>query len=84
MQPEFTINAPIQSVWSWQSKYRYYTVYLQQNLFEEWTITQSWGGLKNRLGGVKIVTFSDSHTALIYISRLIKIRREREYKNIGS
>ena len=79
MQERITIQEPIQRVWHWHSKYRYYTVYLQKNLFGEWTITQSWGGLKNRLGGVKIITFSSIYDALKEINILSKLRTKRNY-----
>lgn len=82
MQEKTIIGQPNQRVWRWHSKYRYYTVYLQQNLFGEWTITQSWGGLKNRLGGYKVITFMYNYEAINYLEKLIMYRIKRGYNDM--
>ncbi len=81
MQQKITINETLQRVWRWHSKYRYYSVYLQKNLFGEWIITQSWGGLKNRLGGMKTMTFTTINEALNFVCLLEKKRIKRNYFN---
>ena len=34
--------------WYWESKNRYYSVRLQRNLFAEWTLLKSWGGIMSK------------------------------------
>ncbi len=81
MQEKIILEQPIQRVWRWHSKYRYYNVYLQKNLFGEWTITQSWGGLKNRLGGFRMMTFTTINEACNQIYDIAEIRNKKGYKS---
>ncbi|MDF3048146.1 MAG: hypothetical protein K0R73_1264 [Candidatus Midichloriaceae bacterium] len=40
--------------WIYKSKHRYYIIRLERNLFNEWCILKSWGGIYNKLGGYKL------------------------------
>ena len=41
--------------WHWESKFRYYKLFLCQNLFAEWIIMKQWSGLKTRIQGSKTI-----------------------------
>lgn len=68
------------NTWRWHSKYRYYTVRLQKNLFGEWTLIKSWGGLKNRLGNYSILTCSSLDEALRDVQNTNEVRSKRGYE----
>jgi hypothetical protein len=55
---------------------RVYTLVLDQDLLEDWTVVQSWGGKENRRGGGKI-THVPSFEAGLALVRAIARRRER-------
>ncbi|KIE04544.1 hypothetical protein NF27_HL00090 [Candidatus Jidaibacter acanthamoeba] len=59
-------------IWKWRSESRYYTISLQQNLFNEWTIIKSWGGLQNNLGSFAVQTFDHLNNALKEIANVTK------------
>jgi len=65
--------------WYWKSENRYYSIRLQQNLFEEWTLLKSWGGLKNKLGRVKLKTYNSLNEALKEIHQTSNLRSKRKY-----
>ncbi len=65
--------------WYWKSENRYYSVRLQQNLFKEWTLLKSWGGLKNRLGSVRLETYNSLNEALKEIHQTSNLRSKRKY-----
>lgn len=66
--------------WEWRSDSRYYIVRLQKNLFDEWTLIKSWGGLQNNLGSLAIQTFTHINDAFIEIANIAKKREKRNYK----
>ncbi|KIE04083.1 hypothetical protein NF27_JR00060 [Candidatus Jidaibacter acanthamoeba] len=67
-------------IWKWRSDSRYYTVRLQQNLFNEWTLIKSWGGLQNNLGNLAVQTFNHIDDATKEIENIRKRRVSRHYK----
>lgn len=79
MQQNYNTLQPLQNAWRWQSKYRYYTIHLQKNLFDEWTLIKSWGGLKNRLGNYSILTCSSLDEALKWVEEMDRLRGKRGY-----
>ncbi|KIE04538.1 hypothetical protein NF27_HL00030 [Candidatus Jidaibacter acanthamoeba] len=66
-------------IWKWRSESRYYTIRLQQNLFNEWTLINSWGGLQNNLGNLAVQTFGHIEDAINEIEVIGRKRRRRGY-----
>jgi hypothetical protein len=66
----------------WETKTRYYTVYLRQDLFCEWILERSWGGRYNRRGGEKVVLCSSYQDGLGRIEKLYKLKQKHRYEVI--
>ena len=62
-----------------ESKDRYYTVILQQNLFHEWSIIKCYGGKDNKLGNMIIESCDSYHDGTNKIEQIKKTRRSRKY-----
>ena len=63
-----------------ESKDRYYTIVLQQDLFHEWSIIKCYGGKDNKLGNMLIKSFSSYEKAMSKIEEIKKRRKARKYK----
>ncbi len=71
--------------YSWtKEKKRYYNIYLDKGLFNDWTITCVWGGVNSRLGNYKLYAFDDIQEAYNMIEHIIKRRLKRGYTRIKS
>ena len=62
-----------------ESKDRYYTVILQQDLFHEWSIIKCYGGKDNKLGNMIIESCDSYHGGINKIEQIKKARRSRKY-----
>ena len=62
-----------------ESKDRYYTVILQQNLFHEWSIIKCYGGKDNKLGNMIIEPCYLYQDGTNKIEQIKKARRSRKY-----
>jgi len=58
------------------SEDRVYNVMLQQDLLEDWTVVQSWGGKGNLRGGGKVTHVEDHASGMALLEQIAK-RRER-------
>lgn len=58
----------------WHS--RFYTAVLDQDLFNQWTVTRSWGSAKSGQGGGR-VSVVESFEAGLRLLQVIRRRRER-------
>lgn len=65
-------------------KHRYYLVYLTQDLFGEWVIIKSWGGIDKAGGQVISIPCTTYEEAIIQIERIKKIRERRGYALVHS
>lgn len=63
-----------------ESKDRYYTIVLQQDLFHQWSIIQCYGGNGNNLGNIIIKSFNSYKEAIGKIEEIKKRRVARKYK----
>ncbi len=64
----------------WEKDGRYYAARLEQDLFEDWIVSQSWGSVISRLGGFKQQCFIDYDQAIVCIEQLKNRRRVRGYR----
>jgi predicted DNA-binding WGR domain protein len=64
----------------WQTDTRYYEVFLHQDLWGGWILTQAWGGRGTHLGRVKHRACVDYAEGL---QRLEKIERRRVQRGYG-
>ena len=62
-----------------ESKDRYYTVILQQDLFHEWSIIKCYGGKDNKLGNIIIESCNSYQYGINKIEQINKARRSRKY-----
>lgn len=68
------------SVRRWQSETRYYTAEVVQDLFGEWALLCSWGGLGGRRGSYRFSYMPSYQAAVAAIERLDKRRQQRGYQ----
>lgn len=61
---------------------RYYEVRLCQNLFGEWVVRLSWGGIGNRLGGEGERQVADYPAALAEMEAVSQRRRRHGYERV--
>lgn len=64
----------------WTSTSRYYRAVVQQNLFGQWELVRSWGGLGTRLGGMLIYPATNREDALARLAEEAQRRRKRGYR----
>lgn len=61
------------------SESRTYTVVLDQDLLQDWTVTQSWGGKNNQRGGGKITPVDSFEAGLQLLQTIAKRRAKHGY-----
>lgn len=61
---------------------RIYNVVLTQDLLDDWTVIQSWGGKHNLRGGGKITHVSSFEAGLAMLDAIKKVREKHGYKII--
>ena len=62
-----------------ESKDRYYTVILQQDLFHAWSIIKCYGGKDNKLGNMVIESCNSYQDGEDKIEKIKKTRKSRKY-----
>jgi len=62
-----------------ESKDRYYSVILQQDLFHEWSIIKCYGGKDNKLGNLIIQSCDSYDEAINEIEEIKKTRKAHKY-----
>lgn len=69
-------------IWRWvhAQKRRYYQVELVEDLFADWTIIQSWGGIDSHRGRMRIVWVASQAEGLKRIEAIGKRRGVRGYQ----
>lgn len=66
----------------WQSESRYYTVEILQDLFGEWSLRASWGGLGGRRGNIQVKHMPNYASAIAAMNQITKRRQVRGYQLI--
>ena len=67
----------------WESATRYYEVVLQQDLFGDWVLSTSRGGLCNRLGALRHLALPSKDAAVGQLVTLHKRRIRRGYQLVA-
>lgn len=75
-----TIPCPIRINFS--SADRLYSVILDRDLFDQWTVRQSWGGKHNLRGGGKSVAVDSFESGLSLVATITKQREKRGYQRL--
>jgi hypothetical protein len=70
--------------WIQPEKARYYQAELVQDLFGEWTLVCSWGGLGTALGGLSSTGVASLEDGLLKLEAVDKLRRQHGYLPAGS
>lgn len=63
----------------WQTHRRYYVVEVTQNLWGNWLVRRSWGGLGNHRGNSMTTLAADYEQALQLLEEVTKRRQQRGY-----
>lgn len=78
-QKQISNEQKIPQFWQWKSEERYYTIRLQRDLFGEWSLIKSWGGLRNKLGSYSIEICETYESAMETIRKTDLKRKKRHY-----
>jgi hypothetical protein len=73
----------IQQRWIHDEKRRYYGVFLQQDLFGDWTLIKNWGSLDNGRGQLRMDAVTDRVSGLRLIEEIAHVRRAHGYRERG-
>lgn len=65
--------------WVHREKHRYYQVYLEQDLFGDWSLRTVWGGVGSRRGRVHNTGVGSYEEGLGQIREIEKRRAQRGY-----
>lgn len=65
--------------WENRSAFRYYAVYLQKDLFNDWCLTRVWGRIDTPLGQIRHTPVDNYGEGLLQIEQIAKIRKRRGY-----
>ena len=65
--------------WHNISAARYYCLHIQRDLFRHWSVICIWGGIGNRLGGMRNYSFPSAEEALEFIESVKQKRHNRGY-----
>ena len=63
----------------WHNATRYYDVYLHQDLWGTWVLTQAWGGRGTHLGRVRHCACADYAEGLAWLEKIGRRRVQRGY-----
>jgi hypothetical protein len=69
----------------WETKDRFYEIWIDKDLFGDWIITRHWGGLNTsrKAGGIQKTThFTDAEVKKSY-EAAVKRRIEHHYKKVA-
>ncbi|MEI6095504.1 MAG: WGR domain-containing protein [Gammaproteobacteria bacterium] len=61
---------------------RYYSVILEQDLFEDWVITIINGRINTKLGGIRKLAFSNVSDAIVKLDAITQTRIKRKYMQL--
>jgi hypothetical protein len=62
------------------SQNRTYSLALDKDLFDQWTLTRSWGGKNDNFRGRKVSQVTSYETGMEMLKRIVKIREKQGYK----
>jgi hypothetical protein len=63
----------------WEKDSRYYEVWLRQDLWDEWLLTQAWGRQGTRLGRIRELPLTCYQDGIERLERIKKRRKQRGY-----
>ncbi len=66
--------------WLFETSERYYTIFLQQDLFGTWILTTAWGGKQSHIHGSKDHIFANALEIDAELARIFAKRLKRGYK----
>ena len=70
----------VQQRWIHDEKRRYYGVFLQQDLFGDWTLVRNWGSLDNGRGQLRMDAVPDRVCGLHQITEIQRRRQAHGYR----
>ena len=73
----------VEQRWIHDEKRRYYGVFLQQDLFGDWTLVRNWGSLDNGRGQLHRDALSDRGSGLRQIAEIKRRRRAHGYRELA-
>jgi hypothetical protein len=75
-------DSPQQHSWINPEKARYYQVYLDRDLFGDWTLRKVWGGTGSRLGRMHSTGVASYEEGSAQVRAIAKRRFQRGYRSI--
>lgn len=78
-----TLAIPQPTRMRFTSKTRHYTVILDQDLLQDWTVTQSWSGSSTQRGGGKITPVESFEAGLHLLETIARKCAEKGCQQVG-
>jgi hypothetical protein len=78
------ISSSKQLAWINAEKARYYQIYLDQDLFGDWTLIKVWGGVGSNRGGIACSGVASLKAGMDEIEHISRRRSKRGYRRIAS
>jgi hypothetical protein len=76
------VTVPCPTRVTFASDSRLYCIILDQDLFDQWTVIQSWGGKHNQRGGGKSIAVESFERGMTLIESIAKRRKARGYERL--
>jgi hypothetical protein len=73
-----------QRSWTNPEKARYYQVFLDQDLFGDWTLIKVWGGIGSNRGRMHSTGVASYEAGIELVDEIARRRAHRGYANIPS
>ncbi len=85
MSPQPSHDLPAVEISSWMTLRwvrgtRYYRVHLEQDLWNDWVVTQVHGRIGTRLGRARVIPSPSVESALLRLAAITRRRRQRDYE----
>ena len=69
---------PVSYRFTWHT--RFYTAVLDRDLFDQWTVTRSWGSTRNGQGGGRVTVVENFEAGMALLGVIAKRRERGGYK----
>jgi len=76
------IPSPTQRPWINPEKARYYEVFLDQNLFGDWTLIKVWGGIDSNRGRMRSTGVASYEAGIELVDEIARRRAQRGYASV--
>jgi len=78
------IPSPTQRSWINPEKARYYQVFLDRDLFGDWTLIKVWGGIGSNRGRMRSTGVASYEAGIELVDGIARRRTQRGYKPVDT